>query len=101
MLMRAMGKTFKGGRGEAGNMADRHPVELENEATQSTSARIQNGGTNNQDGDGVNNKDCDDINNKEGGAHQSNPRSEEAYIQENLKMMCREKNSPGQYVNDS
>ncbi|CAC5376951.1 unnamed protein product [Mytilus coruscus] len=65
VLMRAVRKTFKDGRGEAGNMADTHPFELENEATQKTSARIQNGGTNNQDGDGVNNKDGDDVNNKE------------------------------------
>ncbi|CAC5382071.1 unnamed protein product [Mytilus coruscus] len=99
--MRAVRKTFMDGRGEAGNMADTHPLELENEATQRTSARIQNGGTNNQDGDGVNNKDGHDVNNKDGGAHQSNPRSEDAYVQEILKMMCREKNSTGQYVNDS
>lgn len=70
VLMRAVGKTLTEGRGEAGNMADTLPRELENEATQRTSARIQNGGTNNKDGDGVNTKDCDDVKNKDGGAHQ-------------------------------
>ncbi|XP_052082957.1 uncharacterized protein LOC127720417 [Mytilus californianus] len=101
VLMRAVGKTFKDGRAEAGNMADTHPYGNENKATQRTSARIQNGGTSNQDGDGVNNKDGDDVNNKDGGAHTSNPRSENAYVQEILKMMSREKNITGQFVNDS